>query len=71
MALYEVAIVRTLNGDTSGTMGVRPKEELVYGPTALIAKDQNTAYNKAVADAVANKLITAEDEFTVLVRNFQ
>lgn len=69
MALYETAIVRTVNGIKDGV--VSRVEELVHGPAAFVASSQSAAYNKAVADAVANKYITAEDEFTVLVRNFQ
>jgi len=70
MALFEVAIIETIEKVTSTSSGASTSKEerLVFGPKAVCAPDERSA----VAAATIGETITGEkSKFTVLVRPFK
>lgn len=63
MPLFEAAIVKRKTNENDA--------ELVYGPTALIARNTQDAYNKALAQAVTEGAVSSTDDISVIVRSFQ
>ena len=70
MALYEVAIIESIEKVTSTSKGAttETEERLVFGPKAVCATDEKSA----VASATIGETIPGEkSKFTVLVRPFK
>ncbi len=65
MPLFEVAILEFQPATKTNKSG---KEKLVFGPKALIAKDEQSA---AIAPFVDDNVKVDRDRMTVLVRPFR